>query len=95
MSDKQLIIFTMKGCPWCQELKEILVAENIEFIDRDINEYEKEYKLFVEITNNDYVPSFMIINDINDLSKTKLYAPDRDFEGIEEGVSIIKENFKK
>lgn len=95
MNKKQIILFTMKGCPWCEEMKKSLNENNIDFTDRDINQYEDEYKLFVEITENDFVPAFMIIEDPKDLSKTKLYAPERDFEGIEQGVNIIKESFKK
>lgn len=94
MSKQQIVLFTMKGCPWCEDMKKGLVENNIEFLDRDIDQYEEEYKLFVEITENDFVPAFMIIEDLEDLSKTKLYAPERDFEGIEEGVKIIKESLK-
>ena len=95
MSKKQLVIFTMKGCPWCEDMKKSLKENEIDFLDRDINEHEEEYKLFVEITENDFVPAFMIIEDVEDLSKTKLYAPERDFDGIEQGVEIIKESLKK
>lgn len=95
MSEKQLVVFTMKGCPWCEDMKKSLKENEIDFLDRDINEYEEEYSLFVEITENDFVPAFMIIEDVNDLSKTKLFAPDRDFDGIEQGIEIIKESLKK
>ena len=95
MSKKQIVLFTMEGCPWCSDMKKMLQEENIEFLDRNINQYEDEYKMFVEITENDFVPAFMIINDINDLSKTKLYAPERDFDDLEDGVSIIKEFFER
>ena len=27
----QVVVYTMKGCPYCVELKELLVKENIEF----------------------------------------------------------------
>lgn len=95
MTEKQIVLFTMKGCPWCEEMKKILQENEIEFINRDIDEFEEEYKLFVQITENDFVPAFMIINDINDLSLTELYAPERDFEGIDQGIEIIKESLKK
>ncbi len=52
--DKLLVVFTMKGCPYCDEMKEKLNESGIEFIDRDINQYEEEYDVFVEITENDY-----------------------------------------
>jgi hypothetical protein len=52
--------------------------------------------MFVEVTQNDFVPAFMIIeNPDKDSEKSYLFAPDRDFEDIEDGVSIIKEHFVK
>ena len=48
--DKLAVLFTMKGCPFCVELKEMLDKENIPYVDRDIHEYEEEYELFVEVT---------------------------------------------
>jgi glutaredoxin len=93
--DKLLVVFTMKGCPYCDEMKEKLNESGIEFIDRDINQYEEEYDVFVEITENDYVPSFMIIESPEFEPKTHLFAPDRDYMGIDEGVNIIREHFDR
>jgi glutaredoxin len=90
--DKIVVLFTMKTCPYCQELKDMLVNENIDFFERDIHEYEQEYQIFSEITGNDYVPAFMTIeNPESESPDTQLYAPERDFDELEEGVSIIKE----
>lgn len=89
--DKVVVLFTMKGCPFCEDMKEMLVKENIDFVDRDIEEYEEEYNLFVEITNNEYVPAFILIEEPETDPKSELFAPDRDFEDINEGVSIIKQ----
>ena len=58
--DKIAVVFTMKGCPHCMVLKEMLEEANISYVDRDIEEYEEEYDLFVEATGSDYVPAFMI-----------------------------------
>ncbi len=93
--DKLLVVFTMKGCPYCDEMKEKLNESGIEFIDRDINQYEEEYDAFVEITENDYVPAFMIIESPESEPKTHLFAPDRDYMGIDEGVNIIREHFDR
>ena len=93
--DKLLVVFTMKGCPFCDIMKEKLNENEIEFVERDIDEHSEEYDLFVEVTENEYVPSFMIIEDIKDNPNTKLYAPERDFDEIDDGVKIIKEEFKK
>jgi len=88
--DKITVLFTMKGCPFCVDLKEMLEKENIPFFDRDIHEYEEEYNLFVEVTKNEYVPAFMLIESPGENPITELFAPDRDFEDINEGFEIIK-----
>lgn len=94
--DKVAVVFTMKSCPFCQMLKENLEKEGIEYIDRDINEYEDEYNMFVEITENDYVPAFMLIeNPESEQPLTELFAPERDFDNIDEGAQIIKEFFER
>ena len=91
--DKVLILFTMKGCPFCDIMKEQLNELDVDYVVRDINEYEEEYDMFVEITENDFVPAFMIIESPDENPKTMLFAPDRDFNEIEDGVKIIKEHF--
>ena len=89
--DKVAVLFTMKGCPFCVELKEMLEKEDIFFVDRDIHEHEEEYDLFVEVTGNDFVPAFMLIeNPDSEKPLTELFAPDRDFDDINEGFEIIK-----
>ena len=88
--DKLAVLFTMKGCPFCVELKEMLDKENIPYVNRDIHEYEEEYELFVEVTENEYVPAFMLIESPEDNPTTELFAPDRDFDDINEGFELIK-----
>jgi hypothetical protein len=69
----------------------MLNKSNIQFVDRDIDEYEEEYNMFVNITENDYVPAFMLIEDPEtEEPLTELFAPDRDFDDINEGFEIIK-----
>jgi hypothetical protein len=69
----------------------MLDKSNIQFVDRDIDEYEEEYNMFVNITENDYVPAFMLIEDPEtEEPLTELFAPDRDFDDINEGFEIIK-----
>jgi hypothetical protein len=86
----------MDGCPYCVQMKDKLKESNIDFLERDIFEHNDEYEMFVEVTQNDFVPAFMIIeNPDKDNEKSLLFAPDRDYEDIDDGVSIIKEHFKK
>ena len=94
--DKIAVVFTMKSCPHCQEFKTMLSESGIEFIDRDIEEYEEEYDMFVEATGNDFVPAFMLVeNPESEKPNTGLYAPDRNFEDLEQGLNIIREFFKR
>lgn len=89
--DKLAVLFTMKGCPFCVDLKKMLEEQNIDFVDRDIYEYEDEYNMFVEVTGNEFVPAFMLIESPDSEQPiTELFAPDRDFQDINEGFEIIK-----
>lgn len=84
----------MKGCPHCQTMKESLDKLEIEYHIRDIDKHKEEYDLFVEATENEFVPAFMIIENPTDPSPNSfLYAPERDYQEIEEGVEIIREHF--
>ena len=86
----------MDGCPYCVQRKDQLRESDIDFVERDINEHKDEYDMFVEITENEFVPAFMIVESPDtDDHKSYLYAPERDYNEIEEGVAIIKEHFEK
>jgi glutaredoxin len=92
MKDTSVIVYTMKGCPHCVDFKEMLNESKIEYFDRDIDEFEEEYNLFVEITQNDYVPAILIIEGDNEDHKSYLYAPERDYDELTEAVQIIKKH---
>ena len=85
----------MKGCPFCTDFKDMLTNEGIEFFDRDIDDYEEEYQLFTEVTDNDMIPALLIIEGNDQEHKSFLYAPERDYNELSEAVSIIKEHRKK
>lgn len=90
--DKLVIVYTMNGCPFCEMMKEQLKESNIEFYERDIDEHKDEYDMFVEITENEYVPAFMIVESPGEEPKSLLFAPERDFNEISEGIDIIKKH---
>ena len=39
----RVYLFTMNGCPHCQEMKGMLEESGIDFIVKDIDEHEDEY----------------------------------------------------
>jgi glutaredoxin len=95
MKDLNVIVYTMKGCPFCVDFKEILTNEGIEFFDRDIEEYKDEYDTFVQITENDMIPSLLIIEGNNDNYESFLYTPEKNYNELTEAVDIINQHRKK
>jgi glutaredoxin len=91
MDNKLVIIYSMKGCPHCTDFKDLLVQNGIEFYDRDIDEYSDEFDMFVELTGKDFVPAFMLVDESeSDEPIPMLFAPEEDFNELEEGLEIIK-----
>ena len=82
----------MQSCPHCVDFKKMLQTEGIDFVDRDIEKNEEEYQIFVEVTQNDYVPAVLIIEEGVEKHKSFLYAHDRDYNELTEAVAIIKKH---
>jgi len=77
-------------------MKEQLIEQKIDFVERDIDEQEEEYELFVKaVDGNEFVPAFMIIETNGDKHNTKFFAPERDYNEITDGVKIIKEHYER
>lgn len=88
-----MVVYTMQGCPHCVDFKNMLQNEGIDFVSRDIEEHDAEYQVFVEITENDFVPAILIIKEGGDNKyESFLYAPDRDYNELTEAVQIIKKH---
>ena len=94
MNDLNVIVYTMQGCPFCTDFKDILTKEGIEFFDRDIDVYKDEYDTFSKITENDMIPALLIIEGDGDNYKSFLYAPERNYNELTEAVDIINEHRK-
>jgi glutaredoxin len=94
MKDLNVIVYTMEGCPFCTEFKDMLTKEGIEFFDRDIDKHEKEYEIFSEVTDNDMIPALLIIEGDGKDHQSFLYAPDRNYVELTEAVDIIKQHRK-
>ena len=95
MKDLSVVVYTMKGCPFCVDFKEMLTNEGIEFFDRDIDDYKDEYDIFVEVTDNDMIPAMLIIEGDDDKHESFLYAPERNYNELVEAVSIIQGHRQK
>ena len=90
MKELKIVVYTMKGCPFCDDFKKMLDEEKIEYFDRDIEEYEEEYESYMDITENEYIPSLLLIESDGKDYESFLYAPERDYNELSEAITIIK-----
>jgi glutaredoxin len=95
MNQLNVIVYTMKGCPYCSQLKNMLREQNINFFDRDIHEYKEEYSWYCETTKCDLIPALMVIETCEGKHKSYLYAPDEHYHHLDEAISLIKEHKTK
>lgn len=77
-------IYTIDGCPYCNQLKELLQKENIEFteVNVDLPENENEFNKLHEITKSDDVPVVKI--------GKQLLVPGVSFTSIKEAAELTK-----
>ena len=85
----RIVLFTMNGCSYCLEFKKMLKKNKTKFTELDIDDNKEEYEMFVEITKNEYVPAFMIVDE--DSKNIEFFAPDRDYEDLEQAIKIISD----
>ena len=89
---KTVILYSMEGCPHCYSLKKMFKEENLEYIERNVDEHEKEYKQFVDVTKNEYLPALTLV-EIKEGEKPdiQLLAPDLSFKDLNEAIHKVKE----
>lgn len=87
---KNLLIFTLNGCIYCQELKQRLFDKGVPFHDIEITKNRELWKQVIDQTGHDELPTVFIQNE-KDESGT-VYTPGRDFQNIDEIIEIIKKN---
>lgn len=85
----------MKGCPFCEDFKEMLTNEGVEFFDRDIDEYKEEYDLYSQITENDMIPALLIVEGDEKDHSSFIYAPERDYNELTEALDLVNKHRKR
>lgn len=95
MKSLEVIVFSMKGCPHCVDLKQKLDEKGIEYYDRDVDEFPDEWNMFSSITKNDGVPSLFLIERDDYDHEPFLYAPGKNYNEIDEAVQIIETHLKR
>jgi len=80
----EINVFSMKGCPHCDNLKNKLKENNIEFVELDVDDNNLLYERFSKKVKNDYLPAILI-------GKTA-YVPEKSFNTIDEAVELVKQH---
>lgn len=77
-------VYTMEGCPYCDELKKKLTEMKVEYteVNTDLPENEAEYEYIAEIADSSMVPLVVVGKN--------LLVPEKSFNTIEEAASITK-----
>lgn len=77
-------VYTIDGCPYCTELKEILTNEGVQFteVNVDLPENEAEFDKLYKITNSYDVPVVKV--------GKQLLVPTVSFQSIREAVDLTK-----
>ena len=89
---KKVFIYSEEGCPWCKELKESLDNLGIKYITKDITKNKEEWEKVTKHSKVEYVPTALIVDET---TKTgRVLAPDRDWEELEECVTLIQETLE-
>lgn len=79
-------VFSMKGCPHCDNLKNQLKESNIDFLELDVDKHEELYEKFSKKVGSEFLPAIMI-------GKTA-FVPDKSFQTINEAVNLIKNHLQ-
>jgi glutaredoxin len=77
-------VFSMKGCPHCDNLKNKLRENNIEFVELDVDDNELLYERFSKKVKNEFLPAMLV-------DKTA-YVPEKSFNTIDEAVELVKKH---
>jgi len=88
---KFAILYTMDGCPHCENLKDIIYEQEIDVDIRNIKDHEKEYEQFVEASGSEYLPAFTLVETKdNGKHDINLNVPDTNFQNVNEAAEKIK-----
>lgn len=79
---KTVLLYSLDGCPWCDELKDLLNSHSIEYVVRDIEKHDEEWENIKKETKNEFVPAVCILH--HDKKMKEYILPDIHFEDVEE-----------
>ena len=82
-SKNDLVVFTAKNCSYCKQVKETLTKAKIQYIEKDIKEFETEWHDLISVTNMPVTPAIVY--------KGANLFPARDFPNAEILIQILQQ----
>jgi len=80
--NKEIVIFTMKSCPYCKEIKDLLIEKDIKFTEKDKSEFDKDWFRVVQLTGIPMLPTLTV--------RGEYFVPTRDFRNPNEAINILE-----
>jgi len=82
MEDKKIIMYTMKSCGYCAQMKKSLKESEIEVEIRDKDEWKLDWEKVKAITRSAVFPTFVIGKEY--------ILPNRDFQNPNEAIQTLQ-----
>lgn len=82
MEEREIIMYTMKSCGYCAQMKKALKEAEIEVEARDKDEWKEEWEKVKAITRSAVFPTFVVGKEY--------ILPNRDFKNPNEAVHSPK-----
>ena len=83
---EKITIYTNNNCDRCKDIKDTLKKEKIDFIEKNIENYKKEWSEIQSATHMSMTPTILF--------KDNYFIPERAFQSIEHVVEIFN-NYEK
>ena len=79
-----ITLYGFTGCPYCQQLKNLIEADNLDYTYKDITlpENQESYQQLVSLSNCDELPVITV--------GTQLLVPTTSFKSIPQAHELIK-----
>ena len=89
--NKEIIIYTMSTCSYCEEIKKLLNEKNIKFTEKDKIEFAGEWYQVAQLTGMPMFPTICI--------RGEYFIPNRDFQNPTQLLNLaeymISEEYKE
>jgi glutaredoxin len=85
-----IVLFTLKGCDHCNDLKIRLNETHIRYQEIEINQNKELWNQVVSQTGHNVLPTVFIAE--NETDEGLVYVPGRDYQSQDEIIEIIKKH---